>query len=85
MQSLFDSKSSNVKKLTKISGGKVWSDHPYMGGIWGSKTPKVSCTKLGMLFQNNAQMSILKELTKISGGKVWSDNSKLTVLLLAIL
>ena len=86
VQSLFDSKSSNVKKkLIKISGGKVWSDHSYMGGIWGSKTPKVSCTKLGMLFQNNAQMSKLKELTKISGGKVWSDHSKLTVLLLAIL
>ena len=88
VQSLFDSKSSNVKKLTKISGGKVWSDHPYMvggGGIWGSKTPKVSCTKLGMLFQNNAQMSKLKELTKISGSNVWSDHFKLTVLLLAIL
>ena len=85
VQSLFDSKSSNVKKLTIISGGKVWSDHPYMGGIWGSKTPKVSCTKLGMLFQNNAQMSKLKEFTKIPGSKVWSDHSKLTVLLLAIL
>ena len=85
LQSLFDSKSSNVKKLTKIYGGKVWSDQLYMGGNLGSKTPKVSCTKLGMLFQNNAQMSKLKELTKISGGKVWSDHFKLTVLLLAIL
>ena len=82
VQSLFDSKSSNVKKLTKISEGKVWSDHPYMGGIWGSKTPKVSCTKLGMLFQNNAQMLKLKELTKISGGKVWSDPEMGTIFIL---
>ena len=75
LQSLFDSKSSNAKKLTKISGGKCGQTTPIWWEIWGSKTPKVSCT----------QMSKLKELTKISGGKVWSDHSKLTVLLLAIL
>ena len=40
VQSLFDSKSSNVKKLTKISGGKVWSDHPYMEGNLGVKNTK---------------------------------------------
>ena len=85
LQSLFDSKSSNVKNLPKFLGRKCGQTTPIWGGIWGSKTPKVSCTKLGMLFQNNAQMSKLKELTKISGGKVWSDHSKLTVLLLAIL
>ena len=41
VQLLFDSKSSNVKKLTKISGGKVWSDHPYLyGGNLGVKNTK---------------------------------------------
>ena len=53
---------------------------PIWWEIWGSKTPKVSCTKLGMLFQNDDQMSKLKELTKISRGKVWSDRSKLTII-----
>ena len=40
VQSLFDSKSSKLKELTKISGGKVWSDHPYMVGNLGVKNTK---------------------------------------------
>ena len=42
---------------------------PIWWEIWGSKTPKVSCTKLGMLFQNDVLMPKLKELTKIYGGQ----------------
>ena len=40
VQSLFDSKISKLKELTKIFGGKVWSDHPYMVGNWGIKNTK---------------------------------------------
>ena len=29
-----------MKELTKISGGKVWSDHPYMVGNLGVKDTK---------------------------------------------
>ena len=29
---LIASRSSKMKELAKISGGKVWSDHPYMVG-----------------------------------------------------
>ena len=82
VQSLFDSKSSKVKKknLPKFLGAKCGSTTSRWWEIWGSKTPKVSGTKLGMLFQNDDQMSKLKELTKISGGKVWSDRPKLTII-----
>ena len=30
-----------MKELTKISGGKVWSDHPYMVGNLGVKDTKI--------------------------------------------
>ena len=66
LQSLFDSKNSKVKNLPKFLGAKCGQITSIWWEIWGSKTPKVSCTKLGMLFQNDDQMSKLKEL-KTSG------------------
>ena len=74
-------KVQKLKNLPKFPGLKCRQTTPIWWEIWGSKTPKVvSCTKLGMLFQNDALMSKLKELTKISGGKVWSDRPKLTII-----
>ena len=70
VQSLFDSKSSKVKKkLPKFLGAKCGQTTPIWWKIWGAKTPKISCTKLGMLLQNDARCQNWKNLPKFPGAK----------------